>query len=41
MHVPFTRDQSSPLVDCGVIIYAKEDLYIIKFCQIMHCLLVR
>ena len=39
MHVPFTRDLSSPLVDCGVIINAKEDL--INFCQIIHCMLVR
>ena len=28
MHVPFTRDLPSPLVDCGVIINAKEDLII-------------
>ena len=28
----------SPLVDCGVIINAKEDL--INFCQIIHCMLV-
>ena len=40
MHVPFTRDLPSPLVDCGVIINAKEDLYEFFF-QIMHCLLVR
>ena len=30
MHVPFTRDLLSPLVDYGVIINAKEDL--INFC---------
>ena len=41
MHVPFNRDLPSPLVDCGVIINAKEDLYGIYFCQIMRCLLVR
>ena len=41
MQVPFTRDLPSPLVDCGVIINAKEDLYEINFCQIMHCMLVR
>ena len=38
MHVPFTRDLPSPLVDCGVIINAKEDL--MNFCQIIHCMLV-
>ena len=27
MHVPFSRDLPSPLVHCGVIINAKEDLY--------------
>ena len=31
LHVPFTRDLPSPLVDCGVIINAKEDLYEINF----------
>ena len=36
MHVPFNRDQPIPLVDCGVIINAKEDLYEINFCQIMQ-----
>ena len=41
MHVLFNRDLPSPLVDCGVIINAKENLYEINFCQIMHCLLVR
>ena len=41
MHVPFTRDLPIPLVDCGGIFNAKEDLYEIIFCQIMHCLLVR
>ena len=41
MHVPFTGDLPSPLVDCGVIINAKEDLYEINFCQIIHCMLVR
>ena len=41
MHVPFNRDLPSPLEDCGVIINAKKDLNEIKFCQIMHCLLVR
>ena len=41
MHVPFTRDLPSPLAGCGVIINAKEDLYEINFCQIMHCLLDR
>ena len=39
MHVPFTRDLPSPLVDCAVIINAKEDL--INFCQIIHCMLDR
>ena len=39
MHVPFTMDLPSPLVDCGVIINAKEGL--INFCQIIHCMLVR
>ena len=37
MHVPFNRDLPSLLVDCGVIINAKEDLYEINFCQIMQC----
>ena len=41
MHVHFNRDLPSPLVDCGVIINAKEDLYEIFFCLIMHCLLDR
>ena len=41
MHVPFNRDLPSPSVDCGVMNNAKEDLYEINFCQIMHCLLVR
>ena len=31
MHVPFTRDLPSPLVGCGGIINAKEDLYEIIF----------
>ena len=39
MHVPFTRDLPTPLVDCGVIINAKEDL--INSCQIIYCMLVR
>ena len=39
MHVLFTRDLPSPLMDCGDIINAKEDL--INFCQIIHCMLVR
>ena len=33
MHVPFSRDLPSPLVDCGVIINAKEDL--INFCHVI------
>ena len=41
MHVPFTRDLLSPLVDCGFIFNAKEDLYKINFRQIIHCMLVR
>ena len=41
MHVPFTRNLPSPLADCGVIINAKEDLYKIKFCQIIHCMVGR
>ena len=39
MHVPFTRDLPSPLVDCEVIINSREDL--INFCQIIQCMLVR
>ena len=39
MHVPFTRDLPSPLVDFGVIINAKEDIII--FCQIIHYMSVR
>ena len=39
MHVPFTGDLPSPVVDCGVIINSKEDL--INFCQIIHCMLAR
>ena len=39
MHVPFTRDLPSPLVDCGVILNAKGNLII--FCQIIHCMFVR
>ena len=31
MHVPFNRDLPRPLVDCGVIINVKEDLYEIIF----------
>ena len=31
MHIPFIRDLLSPLVNCGVIINAKEDLYEIIF----------
>ena len=31
MHVSFSRDLPSPLVDCGIIINAKEDLYEIFF----------